>query len=138
MNLTIKKVALGSVAALTIAGGALTSCKNKPEVTKEATETTTKLEETNTTVLEVFDAALETAKEKFAKARELEIADSTEFVNNPNRNTFDRYMQSKEKSNLDRLTISFLENEKAKQAAEEAKIDVAIKAYADSLKNNVQ
>ncbi|MCM1003670.1 MAG: hypothetical protein NC408_04940 [Candidatus Gastranaerophilales bacterium] len=146
MNLGIRKIALGSVAALTIAGGALTACNNKTEKTTttpevEAIQSLSDLrmmESLNLVKEYDYDHAIDIFKSGLQENRKQEIADSTEFVNNPNKDTYRKYVSSKDITDAYKATLLTVKRDKAEYLAKEANVDEAIKAYADSLKNNAQ
>lgn len=131
-----RKIMLGGAVTLSALGGFLTHSCIKSSQTNESDEEYRILSEL--TIISAdsskeYDAPIESANEYFIKAREKEIADSTEFMNNPCKENIYKYKNSTQKVNTYRKLINFLENKKAQLAAEEINKGIAIKVYPDSL-----
>lgn len=135
INLSSKMV-LGEMIALAAAGGVLTSGCIRNNQINELDEDSKILSELVVVYADSskdYDPSIKAANEYFIKAREKEIADSIEFKNNPCRENLNKYKDSTKEANNYRKLINFLENGKAKLAAEEMNKAAAIKEYSDTL-----
>lgn len=98
MNLGIKKMALGGVAALAIAGGALslTNC-NKADKGENVNSTAITQEDVDN-----YHKALSNANKAYLEARQAEITDSLNYSKNPTTENYYKYLSSHSNTNLNK------------------------------------
>lgn len=134
VNLGIRNFVLGST--LAIAGCVLTGCNNT--TTKEHVLSTNPEDIEQAMDLQKYDVALEMANRGLLLARTKEIADSTEFVNNPNRYTMVKYNDSQINTEIYRDYISIITEEKEMLDNFNAFLDTVAVQYAEQLRNKAQ
>lgn len=141
MNLGIRKMALGGIAALAIAGGALTSCNKDKQEQELAPEISIEYYRG----IGDYDTALAIANKALLEARKKEVEDSTAFVKNPDRNTMEQYSTSFLHANWYKKIIkdiksdiAYTDSVNAAQAKENARLDSIAVDFANKLKNKAQ
>lgn len=152
MNFGIKKAALGGAAALAIAGGALFCCKNDDvkvsetpreiPVIHDPKQVKSQLDFEKACIhfgtgypsdkVQAYDNAIASTNRAIVELRKKEVADSIDFVNNPNAESMNKYEDSRYVTSQYKEFAGWLNNQKAEEIAEKTAMAKA-KATADSI-----